>query len=167
LGVADLTDAVVQAQVAAAKEPIAEADIARLMPLAKGSVRRLLGLAAVGGVEIHATMMALLGSLPRLDRGKAHALADQLTAHGADAKYQAFLELFSDTLAALVRARTTGSESELSPLAMRLVAADRVPRWAEAWERAQALRAETDALNLDKKALILDLFGLAEAAAQG
>jgi DNA polymerase-3 subunit delta' len=165
LGPEDLAAAVRQAQAAAEKPPIPEPDIARLTPLAQGSVRRLLGLLAVGGHEIHGTLMGVLSTLPKLDRVRAHALADSLLGHGAEAKYQAFLELWSDTLAGLVRARATETEGDLARLAARIVAPDRVARWAEAWERTQTLRAETEALNLDKKALILELFALAEAAA--
>jgi len=50
-------------------------------------------------------------------------------------------------------------------LARRLLTAETLPDWAEAWEAISAARAETFALNLDRGLLVLNSwFGLQELA---
>jgi DNA polymerase III subunit delta' len=135
--------------------------------LADGSVRRVLQLAAAGGLELHQRIQALLAELPRLDWTGAHALADSLAVSAQEQRFEAFFALLLDAVARLARVRATGQgpSADLT-LATRAIPEGRLPQWAALWEAI--LRDKTDAgeLNLDRKALILRAFARLEAASR-
>ncbi|MGE3698911.1 MAG: AAA family ATPase, partial [Hyphomicrobiaceae bacterium] len=82
-------------------------------------------------------------------------------------RFEAFFDLLLDLLARLVRARAGGaSDAPESVLAGKLIAEDRVPAWAAAWEEIVRERADAELLNLDKKALVLATFARLEALAR-
>jgi DNA polymerase-3 subunit delta' len=140
----------------------------RLARLSGGSVRRLLSLHAAKGLVLHDRISAILGSLPAVDWGSVHSLADELSGQAADQRYELFFELLMDAIARLVNAeaRGEGAPAEIA-LARRLIGPARLATWAGLWERVAADKAETAALNLDRRALILDVFARLEAAARG
>jgi DNA polymerase-3 subunit delta' len=134
--------------------------------LAEGSVRRLLLLSAAKGIELHQRIMAQLTALPRLDWGTAHALSDELAGAANLPRFELFYDLLLGELSRLIRTRTTGQGTpEDLTLANRLIGEGRLVAWADLWERIAREKAEALALNLDRKALILEAFsGLATAA---
>jgi len=108
-----------------------------------------------------------LSSLPSLDWQAAHALSDALGPPAAEQQFEMFYELLLTRLAALVRASATGDgDPGDKALAERLVASKDAASWAELWEAAHAAKSEAMALNLDRKALLLDLFARLAAAAR-
>jgi DNA polymerase-3 subunit delta' len=134
---------------------------------AHGSVRRLLALSRTLGSGTQAKLKALIGSLPRLDWPALHALADEMTASGAEQRYEQMMELLTDSVARLVRTRAIGAGApDDMRLAERLIPEHALPRWAELWETIVTKKAETAALNLDKKALILETFARMQGAAR-
>ncbi|MCC7253777.1 DNA polymerase III subunit delta' [Hyphomicrobium sp.] len=139
----------------------------RLARLADGSVRRLLSLHAAQGLALHDRISAILSGLPAVDWGAAHALGDELSGQAADQRYELFFELLMGAIARLVEAaaRGTGPSGEAA-LAARLIGPARLASWAGLWERVAADKAETAALNLDRKALILDVVSRLEAASR-
>jgi DNA polymerase-3 subunit delta' len=139
----------------------------RLSRLSGGSVRRLLALHAAKGLALHDRISAIFDSLPNVDWGTIHTLADELSGQAADQRYELFFELLMDALARLVNAeaRGEGAEAEIA-LARRLIGPARLATWAGLWERVAADKAETAALNLDRRALIMDIFARLEAAAR-
>jgi DNA polymerase-3 subunit delta' len=141
---------------------------ARLARLSGGSVRRLLSLHAAKGLVLHDRISALLGGLPAVDWGAVHSLADDLSGQAADQRYELFFELLMDAIARLVNAEARGGESGEAEIALarRLIGPARLATWASLWERVAADKAETAALNLDRRALILDIFARLEAAAR-
>jgi DNA polymerase-3 subunit delta' len=140
----------------------------RLARLSGGSVRRLLSLHAAKGLLLNDRIDALLGALPAVDWGAVHALGDELSGQAADQRYELFFELLMDALARLTRAeaRGEGQPAEMA-LAKRLIGPGRLATWASLWERVAAGKADAATLNLDRKALILDVFSRLEAAARG
>lgn len=139
----------------------------RLARLSGGSVRRLLALHAAQGLALYDRIATLLERLPTVDWGAVHTLGDELAGQAAEQRFQLFFELLMDTLARLVAAEATGEGSpEERALAARLIGPARLATWAGLWERVAAARAETVALNLDRKALILDVFSRLGAAAR-
>jgi DNA polymerase-3 subunit delta' len=96
-----------------------------------------------------------------------HALADELSGQAAEQRYELFFELLMDAVARLVNAeaRGEGTPAEIT-LARRLIGPARLATWAGLWERVAADKAETAALNLDRRALILDIFARLAAAAR-
>jgi DNA polymerase-3 subunit delta' len=145
----------------------APSDWERLARLAGGSVRRLLSLHAAKGVALHDRISAILSGLPTVDWGAVHALGDELGSPAAEQRYELFFELLMGAIARLVEAeaRGDGPPGEVA-LAHRLIGPARLATWAGLWERVAADKAETAALNLDRKALILDVVSRLEAASR-
>jgi DNA polymerase III subunit delta' len=168
LGAADLAAAIAQA----GRSPPDKEQAALIATLADGSVRRALELMGGGGLELHGKIVGLLGQLPRLDYEAVHKLAETVGGHSADQEFQSFFALLSDLIARLLRARATGAPLEPSEagLASRLfpegAPAGRLATWAELWETMAREKAAGQALNLDRKAFILDTFARFEAAAR-
>lgn len=139
----------------------------RLARLSGGSVRRLLSLHAAKGLALHDRIAALLASLPDVDWGAVHALGDELGSPAAEQRYELFFELMMDAIARLVAAEARGGGTPAeTALARRLIGPARLATWAGLWERVAADKAEAAALNLDRKALILDVFARLGAAAR-
>jgi hypothetical protein len=118
-------------------------------------------------LKLDARVEKLLSLLPNVDWAEVHALGDELGGAAAEQKFEAFHDFLFARLHRLIRAAATGAGSpEDGKLAHRLVPPSRVPRWAELFERQQRETAETLALNLDRKALILAHFARLEALAR-
>lgn len=166
-----LRRAVTQAYVSSGDEVEGAAPAAseweRLTRLADGSVRRLLALQAAKGLVLYDRISAMLSGLPTVDWAAAHALGDELSGQAADQRYELFFELLMSAVARLVdaEARGEGDADELA-LAHRLIGPARLATWAGLWERVAADKADTAALNLDRKALILDVLSRLETAAR-
>ncbi len=162
----DLVKAVRQALEAAGKPLPSEAELEGLQALSGGSVRRMLSMMGAGGVQLQARIDKLLSSLPQLDLKAAHALADELQPAAQEQKFELFFDLLFATLARLTRAAATqqGTAPDLA-MAARLIGPGRVAAFAQLWETLARDKSEADALNLDRKALILDALAKIEAAA--
>jgi len=162
-----LRAAATQALTAAEKDVPAAADWPKLERLAEGSVGRLLGLWDAGGLELYQRIAALTGSLPRVDWRAAHALSDELQPAAAQPRFELFFELLLTILARLIRAQAAGEGGpDERELAARLIGEERLASFAGLWERIGRNKAETLALNLDRKALVLETVGALAAAAK-
>lgn len=171
----DLQPLAVQHLREAARAALAAADMqspeaaqwGQLERLSEGSVRRVLQLAASGGLELYARIEGIFSQLPKVDWPSAHTLADSLALGAQEQRFEAFFDLFLDTLAQLTRMRATGQgmPEELS-LAGRLIPEARLPHWASLWEAIQRDKADADELNLDRKALIMRSLARLEVAAK-
>lgn len=167
LGEPDMRSAAAAALAAAEKPPIDEKQWPTLVESAQGSVRRLLALSQSDGLGIHAKLKGIIGTLPRIDWTDVHALADQVTGSGAEQRFEQLFELLTDCVARLVRVRAVGSGSaEDQRLAERLIPEHGLATWAELWETLLAKKAETVALNLDRKTLILETFARLQDASR-
>jgi DNA polymerase-3 subunit delta' len=168
LGPADLR-AAAEAALAAAGEPLPDgAEWPRLERLARGSVRAVLTLGRTGGVKLYETITAILAGLPRVNWQEAHALADELTGSGAEQRFETFFDMLLDQIAGLVRAGTAGgSDPEVGRLAARLVKPHGLASWAELWETVVREKADVLALNLDRKAFVLETLARLEARSRG
>lgn len=135
-----------------------------LARLAEGSPGTALALAAEGGDELFRTLLTLLESLPDLDVQSLHAVAERLGARKAETAFRTFADLLSWWLGRLVRCSAAGMppEPELLPgegrLIARMAAMAPLDRWCELWEKIGHLVARADALSLDRRQVILDLF---------
>jgi len=168
LGDSDLRNAIASAYASAEREMPGSDELAACLPLAQGSVERALRLLDGGGSELHQRLVALLGSLPGVDHEAVHALADDLSMVSADRTYELFFELVGETIARIVSHGATGSgaigkEAEISA---RLENAAALAKFAQLWETVRRAKAEADALNLDRKNLVLGTFFRLEEAAR-
>lgn len=166
LGEADLMAAVDQANSSAEQPQVPEQDWPALLPLAGGSVRRVLTLRSTDGIGLHESARELVSSLKRLDWGKVHTLADQLSPVAAAEKFTFFTEILTGMLARLIRARAAPGGSEADHrLAVELIREPDLASWAALWETIAREKARVAALNLDRKSFILETFVRLEAQA--
>jgi DNA polymerase-3 subunit delta' len=166
LGDRELRKAATQALTAAEAPLLGEGDWAPLMHLAGGSAGHLLGLLGAGGLELQGRIDKLLGLLPRVDWKAVHALSDELQPIAAQVRFDLFFELLLGTLARLIHTAATGEGSpETRALAGRIIGDTRLASFAALWERVAREKADTLALNLDRKSLVMEtVAGLAAAA---
>ena len=127
-----------------------EADVGTAGAQAQGSVHDALRLLGHRGVEFDTMVNRLLERLPAVDWSQVHKLADQLTGRDGEQAFEIAMTSTFDWLARRVRAGE-GAAARLAP-------------YAEVWEKIVADARETDALNLDKRPLILSLFADLAAA---
>jgi len=168
LGAADLESATLAAYSGAEIDAPDSATLQATLPLAHGSTRRALQLLESGGAKMHERVAKLMGQLPGLDHQALHRLADELTASGADSAYELFFELAGESIARIVAHGATGegalgAEAEI---AQRLQGPHALAQFAGLWETVQREKAEADALNLDRKNLVLGTFFRLEEAAR-
>lgn len=164
----DLRRAVSAALLAVEKDEPTAAQWTQLQRLADGSVRRALQLFANGGLDLYAEVEKLLGLLPKVDWAGVHSLADSMALVAQEQRYAAFMDLLMEQVARLVRARTTG-EGDAGDLALarRVIGEDALPAWAALWGTLVNDRNDAEALNLDRKSLILGTIAKLESVARG
>ncbi len=140
---------------------------ATLERLAQGSVRRALGLLGGKGFDTYDRIVAVVSALPTVDWGAVHSLGDELGSPAADPKFQLFYDLFLGLISRMVRAAALkDAQSNEGQLAARLIPEPRLAAWAQVWETVVTDKADAEALNLDRKALILNTFSRLELAAR-
>ena len=167
LSIADLRAAATQALEASGNDPPDAAAWPALERLSDGSVGRLLSLQGAGGLELNERIAKLVASLPRIDWRAVHALSDELQPPPAQARFELFYELLLDAVGRLVRAQASGEgERQDRETAARLIGEGRLASFAALWERIGREQTDALALNLDRKALILETFADLAAAAQ-
>jgi DNA polymerase-3 subunit delta' len=137
------------------------------MALSQGSVRRALELVTGEGIGLYNDIVATFEELPDLDGARVQRQAEKLGNINETEQLELYLALLLGLIERLVRygATSTGLTDTEEKLARRLLKAETLPDWAEAWEAISAARAETFALNLDRGLLVLNSwFGLQELA---
>lgn len=167
LSEADLARAVRQALGSIGRdmpEGVAWTTLARL---ADGSVRRALSLEGEGGLALYEEVFGLVASLPNVRWAAVHTLADSMSATAQETRFELFFELLLDLVARLVRAAATGQgDTQELQLAARLGGEARLASLASLWETVAREKAETVALNLDRKTLILRTVSRLETSAR-
>jgi DNA polymerase-3 subunit delta' len=127
--------------------------IARAAARAGGSVRQALRLLDSDALTLLNETHRLLAHLPSIDWRKVHQLADEVGSDpvaGFDSVFGAIL----DWIDARVQAGSGDGVAHLAPL-------------AEVWEKASVAARETEALNLDRRPLILSIFAQLATAMGG
>ena len=158
LSPADLSDALT-----AAGGEVDPADRLALAELAGGSVGAAFAMTNLDGLKLYARLIRLFGTLPRLDRGQALALAEAGAARGAEAQFDLIVTLIDLFLARLARAGTTGqppppAATGEADLIARLSPNPAVARhWAELAQTIGLRARRGRAVNLDPAALLLDM----------
>ena len=167
-----------------APEPLAQAlaqaggevapdEVTALGQLSSGSVGEGFRLTNLDGLKIYQTLVSLMGTLPRLDRGRALALAELGAGKGAEERFDLIITLLDLFLARLARA---GTLRQLAPeaargeaeLFTRLAPSEWAAReWADLAQSLTLRARRGKAVNLDPAALLMDSFlKLDETAAQ-
>ena len=120
---------------------------------ARGSVHGALRRLGSGGNDVEAGVTRLLESLPALEWRAVHRLADQVAGRDGDAAFETMLAAVFDWLQVQVRAGAHDGLRADGPSGGR-----RLAPYAEVWEKVAASARETEALNLDRRPLILSIF---------
>lgn len=158
------------AALAASGQPAPKADeLEQVLSLAQGSPGTALRLIAGDGAALYRQLAQLMAQLPRLNYGAVHALADSLAPASAGERYELFHAMLGGMVARLVSQAVSGSGALAGEveIAQRLVAGPALARWVGLWETLQREKAEADALNLDRKTLLLETFFRLERIARG
>lgn len=113
-----------------------------LHALADGSLRQALLASSGGALAIAQEFAALTTSLDNLDMIKVHSFADMVSARGAEDAWATFLDLAQSFLSNQLR-KDAGTR------------ADALVKWADLWEKVGQAAATADALNLDRKQVVI------------
>jgi DNA polymerase-3 subunit delta' len=167
LSLRPLSNSVVTALLGRYRPDLSAADQTALLELAEGSIGHAIELAEQGGLTLHRRLVELLGRLPELDGSALHAFADGVSRWGAEDAFQVFSELMPATLArAIAKAAESGAEEGRDAPLTKLLRRRGLDRWVEVWEKITELFAQADAVNLDRKQVVLNAFFALEEAAR-
>jgi DNA polymerase III subunit delta' len=161
LGPADLDAALAAATFETNDQPT---DATALAELAGGSVGAAMALTAQDGLGLYRDIVGLMGTLPRMNRPRAIAMADAASGRGADGRFDLTVTMLDLFLSRLARAGTTRAlppdaapgESAIFPkLAPDMEAAR---QWADCAQTLGTRARRGKAVNLDPAALLMDMF---------
>lgn len=140
-----------------------DGDPAALAELAGGSVGGALRLSLMGGLQIYAELVSLIGTLPRMDRARAIKLAEAAAQRGAEEKLILLFSLINILLSRLARTGATGlppgqdaAPQEREILQRLAPNAHQGRKWADLAQEISARAQHGMAVNLDPAALVLD-----------
>jgi len=142
-----------------------------LAKLSEGSVGRAVELSDAGGLTLYRNILGLLASCPQLDIAQLHKLAGEWSKAGAEDTFKTAMDILLDVLSRLIRAfaanqgRSTLQHQEAEIFEILSATAD-LDRWLKVWEKINDLLGRTDAINLDRKQVVLNMFLEIEGAAQ-
>ncbi len=169
LVLSSLEEDVVSELLVAQRPEISAADATALARLSEGSLGRAIGLEEEGGLELYRDLLALLETLPRLNVANLHTLAAKLGRVGGDAAFQTFADLLLGWLGRMILSASKGGQGQGGPedsLNNRLAAASSLASWLAVWDKINYLLARTDAINMDRRQMIITIFLALEKAAQ-
>ncbi|WP_373087350.1 DNA polymerase III subunit delta' [Sneathiella sp.] len=134
-----------------------------LLAMADGSPGKALQLLDTGGLDIFAGLLDILKTYPRLDAEKLHGLADSVGRKDGEGAYRTICELYPWWLSRMVRAGSSNfTDGQFihgeSDIMKRLVVAHPLDAWVDLWEKGNRLIKKSDAVNLDRKQVVLNLF---------
>lgn len=136
------------------------ADAGAVARIAEGSIGRALDLVEGEGLSLYRDMIELLGDLPRIDVAALHGFADRVG--GDEEKSRTVEALFLRWLATAAgqgggHAKAEAVEGE-TELGRRLLAAAGLDRWLDLWDKANRAFERAEAVNLDRKQVLLNTF---------
>ena len=123
-----------------------EEALARAVDLAEGSVRRAIEMLDEKKAAIVADTSALLDALPRLDMKRVVQLAEKVAPRGGEGQVQLALDTARGWVSRLLQSRAAAGAARLAPL-------------VEVCEKGARAAREADAFNLDRRAVVISLFG--------
>jgi DNA polymerase-3 subunit delta' len=126
----------------------------QIIPLAEGSPGRAIEFIGGGALALNAEIARILSRLPALDLGAVYSIADRVSKPQASDQFQLFIHLLQQSFRHKILGGATGNGP---------AAGGQQKRWMEVSDKTtQAIQA-ADALNLDKRNLIVSIFMEAEA----
>ncbi|WP_415403416.1 DNA polymerase III subunit delta' [Tateyamaria sp. SN3-11] len=142
-----------------------------LAELSAGSVGEAMRLSLLDGLKIYNEIIALMGTMPNLDRARALALAEAAGGRGAEARLDLLYTLIDVALSRLARTGaghppiTEAAPNEAATFQRLCAHQVQARAWADTAQTALARARHGRAVNLDPAALVLDtLFKLSATA---
>jgi len=136
-----------------------------LSRLAAGSIGDAVKLWESGGIELYNATLELLASAPDQDVEALHRFADDLTARGKDPQaFATAMELLKGILLRLTRyaaqsgARSMDVDSREDEVIRAIAPMATLDLWLEVWENVGELIERADAVNLEHKQIVLNVF---------
>jgi DNA polymerase-3 subunit delta' len=123
----------------------------RLAAIAEGSPGRALALAEANGVALSALVAEVLGDLPAMTAGRAHAVADQ--AARDETTFAIFMDLLARAVAGAVRAVARGGADAAQAA---LISTRPLAAWVDVWQGLCRLQDETEAFHLDRRQAVVN-----------
>tara|TARA_B100000686_G_C16316446_1_gene725980 strand:- start:126 stop:644 length:519 start_codon:yes stop_codon:yes gene_type:complete len=151
-------------KIIANQRPNIEADQLDLLGrLAEGSPGRALNLADSDGLNLYRELFTLISGLPEIDMLAVHRLGDRLNRKEEVDTFNMIAFLLTRWLEQMIKGLTTGyfptpiihGEAEVM---MRLAQTNSLERWCEVWEKVRDLFSATNAVNLERKQVLLNVF---------
>ncbi|WP_321391204.1 DNA polymerase III subunit delta' [Emcibacter sp.] len=134
--------------------------------LGDGSPGYAITLAEQKGLELYGQILTLMSLLPAMNVPALHALADDLAGAKNKDRFGLFTDLLTRFFNRLVRVNAspdagvteilTGELELMRSLGQRLP----LDQWVELWEKGARILARTDAVNLDRKQVVLNIFSM-------
>jgi DNA polymerase-3 subunit delta' len=150
---------------------IPEAEVEQLTHLAQGRPGRAIELARAGGLELYRELLDTMASIPgKLDVPRLHGLGDRLNRRGNEDQFRLVADLLLDWLGTMIArgsARLAMREAVAGEreIAERLWQSRGLAQWVEVWEKVRYLVIRGEALNLDRKQILIDVFQNLDGAA--
>ncbi|HMK68307.1 MAG TPA: DNA polymerase III subunit delta' [Stellaceae bacterium] len=163
LALRPLEDATVGELLERYRPDLSPADRKALVDIAEGSIGRALELAEEGGVALHRDILRLISTLPEIDTTELYRFAEKTARWGNDRGFRVVSDLLPATVARAIAEAAEAKEGAGLPALLRRRGLD---RWVEVWEKITHLFAQADAINLDRKQVVLNAFFALEEAAR-
>ncbi len=171
LSLSTLTEDSVKAVLAGKFPELSIEDLTALTRLSEGAPGRAIELANNDGVGLYRKVSTHLSRFPRFNIPEIHILAGELAAVKADAKYRLFVKIYLGWIERMIRQSASnmplpeildGENDQMR----RISASAGVDRWLDLWEKMGQMVARADAVNLDRKQVIVNLFTSLSAVAR-
>ena len=140
-----------------------DSDMQAMAELAGGSVGEAFRLTNQDGLALYSRLIALLGTLPRLDRPRAIAICESAAGRGTEGQFDLVVTLVDLFLARLARAAATATTPpEAAPGEATLITRLGSPSkaslvWADLAQSLTIRARRGRAVNLDPAALLMDI----------
>ncbi len=128
-----------------------EADLQDIAVIADGSLRSAITLLSGDGLRIAKGLRQLAGNAAQADMAAVHALGDLVAVRGQSDNWESFQHILQVWLHERMRQDVSGSVRNAH-------------RYVELWEKTNRAIQDADALNLDRKQVVLDFFFALRAA---
>ncbi len=130
-----------------------------LASLAEGSPGVAISIAQADGLAIYHRLLNFLANLPQVSQRDVLEMADSYGGRGGDDAFRVFGQLLTDLLSRVIR-RASGAQSmtdipDEAEVLDRLASIASLDPWIEVWEKITGLIQRTDAINLDRKQIII------------
>ncbi|WP_138380002.1 DNA polymerase III subunit delta' [Luteithermobacter gelatinilyticus] len=172
-----LTDQAVAEILRRENPELPEEELAGYAVLSEGSPGYALNLVHQKGLELYSQILSLLSTLPEVNVPALHVLAGELAGRNNQDRFRLFGELLLRFMNRMTRHAALSAQEQVSSVhpvmtgELELMASlgQRIPldQWGELWEKVSQLITRTDAVNLDRKLVVINIFSMISQTVKG